>query len=134
MRKFANEYTDIEFVQQVVAQISWSHNLVLLDRVKDKEERMWYIKKCVENKWSRNVLVHQIESNLHSRQNAVEKTTNYGNVLDKPNSDLAIETLKDPYIFDFIAFEESIKERDIEKQLVKKITSFLLELGAGFTF
>ncbi len=134
MRKFAEEYSDVEFVQQVVAQISWSHNLVLLDRVKEKEVRMWYIKKCVENKWSRNVLIHQIESNLHGRQNVVEKTTNYGSVLDKPNSKLAIETLKDPYIFDFIAFEETMKERDIEKQLVKKITSFLLELGAGFAF
>jgi len=134
MKKMAEEYPDFEFLQQVVAKLSWSHNLVILDRVKDKSERLWYIEKCIENRWSRNVLVHQIESNLHHRQNIVQKTTNFESILAKPNSDLAIETLKDPYIFDFIAFEESMKERDIEKQLVKKITSFLLELGSGFAF
>lgn len=134
MRKFAEEYPNLEFVQQVVAQLSWSHNLVLIDRVSDIDERMWYMNKCVENKWSRNVLVHQIESDLHHRQKVIEKTTNFNKVLDHPNNEMAIETLKDPYIFDFITFEESMKEKDIEKQLVKKITNFLLELGSGFAF
>lgn len=134
MRKFAEEYSEFEFVQQVVAQLTWSHNLVLLDRIKDRDKREWYMQKCIENKWSRNALVHQIESGLYLRQEIVDKTTNYDVTLLKPNSEIAVNALKDPYIFDFIAFEENMKERDIEKQLVKKITSFLLELGAGFAF
>lgn len=134
MKKMADEYPDFEFLQQVVAKLTWSHNLVLLDRVKDREIRLWYMEKCIENRWSRNVLVHQIESKLFDRQKLAPKTTNFDKLLAKPNSEIANETLKDPYIFDFIAFEESMRERDIEKQLVKKITSFLLELGAGFAF
>lgn len=134
MRRLAEEYPDYEFVQQVVAQLSWSHNLVLLDRIKGLSQRRWYIEKCVENKWSRNVLVHQIESKLYERQELVDKTSNYEKTLESPNDQLAVDVLKDPYVFDFIAFEESMKERDIEKQLVQKITSFLLELGSGFAF
>lgn len=134
MRRLAEEYPDFVFVQQVVAQLSWSHNLVLLDRIKDKNERQWYMEKCISNGWSRNILVHQIETNLYMRQQLVDKTSNYEQTLESPNSLLAVDVLKDPYVFDFIAFEENMKERDIEKQLVKKITSFLLELGSGFAF
>ncbi len=105
MRKFAAEYPEFEFVQQVVAQLSWSHNLVLIDRVSDIDERMWYMNKCVENKWSRNVLVHQIESDLHHRQKITEKTSNFGKALEHPNNEMAIEVLKDPYIFDFITLK-----------------------------
>lgn len=134
MRKFAEEYSEFEIVQQVVAQLTWSHNLVLMDRIKEKEKREWYMHKCIENKWSRNVLIHQIESDLYLRQKLVDKTTNFDLTLKNPNNEVAIDALKDPYVFDFIAFEEDMKERDIEKQLVKKITSFLLELGSGFAF
>ena len=69
MKKLAEEYEDIEFVQQVVAQIAWSHNVVIMDRIKNLDERVWYINKTVENGWSRNVLVHQIETKLYERQN-----------------------------------------------------------------
>lgn len=134
MRRFAEDYLDFVFVQQVAAQLSWTHNLVLIDRIKDTDERKWHMNKCIDNRWSRNVLIHQIESNLYQRHQLVEKTTNYEMTLDSPNVIVAIKTLKDPYLFDFIAFKENMRERDIEKQLAKKITSFLLELGSGFAF
>lgn len=99
MRRLAEEYPDYEFVQQVVAQLSWSHNLVLLDRIKQSNQRHWYMKHCIENQWSRNVLVHQIESNLYERQESVEKTSNYKKTLESPNAELAVQVLKDPYIY-----------------------------------
>jgi predicted nuclease of restriction endonuclease-like (RecB) superfamily len=99
MKKLAEEYEDIQFVQQVVAQIAWSHNVVIMDRIKNLDERVWYINKTVENGWSRNVLVHQIETKLYERQKLTSKTTNYNSILVSPTSELAIETLKDPYIF-----------------------------------
>jgi predicted nuclease of restriction endonuclease-like (RecB) superfamily len=134
MRRFAEEYSELEFVQEVLAQITWYHNLTLFEKVKDRVERNWYIKKTIENGWSRNVLVHQIESKLYERQQLSEKTANFTSVLPLSQSELATETLKDPYVFDFIAFRENINEKDIEKQLVQKITKFLLELGTGFAF
>jgi len=134
MRMMAEEYKDLEFVQQLVAQIPWSHNLVILEKVKNQEARRWYIEKTVENGWSRNVLSIQIETRLYDRQVLAEKTTNFKSLMPAPQSELAIETLKDPYIFDFIAFREGLEEKDIEKQLVQKITKFLLELGTGFAF
>ena len=123
MRKFALEYKNLEFVQQVVAQIPWSHNVVLMDRIVDVNKRIWYINKIVENGWSRNVLINQIESNLFERQDSAEKTANFMEKLDAPNNKLALDTLKDPYIFDFITMTEEMNERDIENQLVKKITT-----------
>ena len=134
MRKFALEYKSLEFVQQVVAQIPWSHNVVLMDRISDVNKRIWYINKIVENGWSRNVLINQIESKLFERQNSVEKTANFMEKLDSPNNKLAFDTLKDPYIFDFITMTEEMNERDIENQLIKKVTKLLLELGSGFAF
>lgn len=134
MRMMAEEYIDEGFVQQVVAQIPWSHNLIILEKIKIPEERRWYIEKTVENGWSRNVLVIQIETNLYTRQVLADKITNFESLMPAVQSDLANETLKDPYIFDFIAFKEGLDERDIEKQLVQKITKFLLELGTGFAF
>lgn len=134
MRKFAEEYPDFEFVQTVSAQITWSHNIALMDKIKDKQERIWYINKSIENGWSLNVLLHQIETNLYIRQVIAEKTTNFERLLPLPQSELAMETLKDPYVFDFITLKESMKEADLEQELIGKITHFLLELGAGFAF
>ena len=96
MRKFALEYKSLEFVQQVVAQIPWSHNVVLMDRISDVNKRIWYINKIVENGWSRNILINQIESKLFERQNSVEKTANFMEKLASPNNKLAFDTLKDP--------------------------------------
>ena len=104
MAKFAAAYPDREFVQQVVAQIPWGHNVVLLDKVPDADERIWYIRKTAENGWSRNVLVHQIESCLYQRQVLVDKVSNFERRLPSPQSELAVQTMKDPYVFDFIPF------------------------------
>ena len=134
MAKFAEIYPDREFVQQVVAQIPWGHNIVLLDKVADMDERKWYIKKSAENGWSRNVLVHQIESNLYQRQVLADKVTNFDHRLPSPQSELAAQTMKDPYVFDFIPFREDMLERDIEQALVRDVTKLLLELGTGFAF
>lgn len=134
MAKFALEYSDREFVQQVVAQIPWGHNVILLDKVREHDKRRWYIEKCITNGWSRSVLVHQIESGLYERQALAQKISNFENRLPASQSELALQTMKDPYIFDFIPFREDMVERDIEKALVKEITALLLELGTGFAF
>lgn len=134
MAKFAAEYPDEEFVQTVSAQIPWSHNCVIMDKVKDKEVRAWYIRKTIENGWSHSVLTHQIESDLYERQAISKKITNFDNRLPIQQSELAIQTMKDPYVFDFIPFKEDMVERDIENALVKEITALLLELGTGFAF
>jgi predicted nuclease of restriction endonuclease-like (RecB) superfamily len=132
MRTFAHTWTDVELVQQAVAQLPWGHNLVLLDKLSTQEARIWYAQKAIENNWSRNVLVMQIETRLIERQgNAV---SNFDQRLPKPDSDLARESIKDPYRFDFLGLTEEAQEREIEGALVKHVTQFLLELGAGFAF
>lgn len=134
MAKFAETYSEREFVQQVVAQIPWGHNIVLMDKVADMDERKWYIQKSAENGWSRNVLVHQIESRLYQRQVLADKITNFERRLPSPHSELAMQTMKGPYVFDFISFKEDMLERDIEQALVRDVTKLLLELGTGFAF
>ena len=134
MAKFAETYPDREFVQTVSAQIPWGHNIVLMDKIADPEERKWYIEKSAQNGWSRNFLVHQIESGLHQRQVLADKVTNFENRLPSPQSELAAQTMKDPYVFDFISFREDMLERDIEQALVRDVTKLLLELGTGFAF
>ena len=134
MAKFAAIYPDFEFVQQVVAQIPWGHNVVLMDKISDDTVRKWYIEQSIEHGWSRNVLVHQIESGLYERQVIADKISNFENRLASPQSELAVQTMKDPYVFDFIPFREDMVERDIEQALVQDITKLLLELGTGFAF
>ena len=121
-------------MQQPVAQIPWGHNVVLLDKVADKVERLWYAEQSRKNGWSRNVLVPQIESDLYQRQALAEKVSNFELRLPSPQSELAIQTMKDPYIFDFIPFKTDMLEREIEEALVKDVTKLLLELGTGFAF
>lgn len=134
MAKLAATYDDEDFVQQAVAQSPWGHTVVLLDKFSDSTIRNWYVEKTIENGWSRNVLIHQIESGLYERQAIAEKISNFENRLASPQSELAVQTMKDPYIFDFIPFSEEMVERDIENALVKDITKLLLELGTGFAF
>ena len=134
MAKIAESYPDEEFVQQVVAQIPWGQNTVIVDRIQDAEIRRWYLSRTLENGWSRSVLTHQIESDLYSRQVLAKKITNYETRLAPPQSELAVQTMKDPYVFDFIPFREDMVERDIENALVKDVTKLLLELGTGFAF
>ncbi|GMO62970.1 MAG: hypothetical protein Ta2D_09620 [Rickettsiales bacterium] len=134
MRKFAETYQDFEFVQQVVAQLTWGLNMTIITKIKDTTEREFYIKKSIENGWSRNVLNIQIESDLYTRQIKNEKTTNFASTMPKEDSDLANEIIKDPYRFDFLNLTEKVKEIDIEKALVQHLKEFLLELGTGFAY
>lgn len=134
MAKFAATYPEEEFVQQAAAQIPWGHNVVLMDKVSDESVRKWYISQSLRHGWSRNVLVHQIESGLYERQVAADKISNFESRLAPPQSELAVQTMKDPYVFDFIPFKEDMVERDIERALVQDITRLLLELGTGFAF
>ena len=134
MAKFARLFPDAEFVQASLAQITWYHNIALMDKVKDADAYLWYAVQTAKNGWSRNVLVHQIESGLYQRQALAEKISNFENRLPSPQSELAVQTMKDPYIFDFIPFKEDMVERDIERALVQDVTKLLLELGTGFAF
>jgi len=132
MRAFAEAWPDSEFVQGVLAQLPWYHQLALLDKLPDAESRRWYAAKAIEHNWSRNVLVIQIESGLLERQGRA--VTNFEARLPKAQSDLARESLKDPYRFDFLNLGEEAQERAVESALVRHVTEFLLELGAGFAF
>ena len=134
MAKFAAMFEDAEIVQAVLAQLTWYHNMALMDKTQDTAQYVWYAQETIKNGWSRNVLVHQIESGLYERQAIAEKISNFENRLASPQSELAVQTMKDPYIFDFIPFKEDMVERDIEQALVKDITKLLLELGTGFAF
>ena len=132
MRAFAEAWPDKEFVQEVLAQLPWYHQIALLDKLSSKETRYWYAAQAIEHNWSRNILVMQIETCLLERSgNAV---SNFDSHLPKPQSDLARESLKDPYRFDFLGLTLDAQEREIENALVKHVTDFLLELGAGFAF
>jgi predicted nuclease of restriction endonuclease-like (RecB) superfamily len=132
MRTFAEAYPNEKFVQLVAAQIPWFHNCIILDKIKNNLEREWYVQKTIENGWSRNILNLQIQSNLYNRQG--KAITNFNVTLSSPQSDIARETLKDPYIFDFLTLGEKAIEREVEKEIIKHITKFLLELGVGFAF
>jgi len=134
MAKFAKTYPDFEIVQRTVAQIPWRHNIALLDKVKDENQRFWYIEKTIESGWSRDWLVTQIESGLFERQVVSSKATNFQKRLASPLGELAEQTMKDPYVFDFIEYSDGMIEREIEDELVKNITKLLLELGTGFAF
>jgi predicted nuclease of restriction endonuclease-like (RecB) superfamily len=112
--------------------IPWGHNVVLFEKVKGPEKRLWYAAKTVEHGWSRAVLTVQIESGLFERQG--KAITNFDSTLPNPQSDLAQQSLKDPYVFDFLTLHDDAVERDLERGLVDHVQKFLLELGAGFAF
>lgn len=132
MKKIALEYPDFEFVQEVLAQITWYHNVILMDKIKSTEERKWYINETIKNGWSTNVLKNQIKNKLYERQAIADKITNFENTLPDIQSDLAMQTLKDPYIFDFIALKGQVKEKEIEEAMITKIKNVLLELRNRF--
>ncbi|WP_397384235.1 YhcG family protein [Prosthecobacter sp.] len=132
MRAFAEAWPDATIVQQAVGQLPWGHNLVLLTRLKDPGQRLAYAQSAIAHGWSRNVLNIHIETRLLERGG--QAVTNFDLSLPKPQSDLARESLKDPYRFDFLGLTEEAHEREIEHALVKHVTDFLLELGAGFAF
>lgn len=153
MLAFYREYPHLEFVPQPVAQIEsgskvpqavalfpadliqsipWGHHAELIAKVKDLATRQWYMKASLANGWSRNVLVMQIEAAAHGRQGRA--TTNFTRHLPSPDSDLVQQSLKDPYLFDFLTLESGFHERELETGLVAHLEKFLLELGRGFAF
>lgn len=123
-----------DFLDSPIASITWSHHLILIDKVKKYPENFWYILNTIEHGISRNILSIQIESGLYQRQIEKKKISNFKKTLPEPQSDFANYLLKDPYIFDFVQAKESTDERDIEEQLSTHVTKFLLELGEGFAF
>ena len=135
MQKFATIYENNEFLQEVLAKLTWYHNIILMDRVKELEKKKWYAINAIENGWSSTVLIHQISTDLYNRQAILDnKVSNFKNTLPAPTSELSLELVKDPYIFDFISTKKSMKEIDFENALVENITKFLLELGSSFAF
>ncbi len=118
--------------QQLVAQIPWGHNIVIITKTKNQEEALFYVEKTIQNNWSRAVLTHQIEGGLFQREG--KAVTNFKTVLPAPHSDLAKQVIKDPYNFDFLNIREKHDEKELEDALVEQVTNFLLELGIGFSF
>ena len=132
MKAFAEAWPDESILQQLAAKLPWFHNCVLLNKVKVPSERVWYIEQAIENGWSRNVLVMQIESGLYRRQG--KALTNFQATLPAPQSDLAQQLIKDPYNFDFLTLATEAQERDLEQGLLAHLRQFLIELGVGFAF
>lgn len=131
MRRVYSAWSDAaEIVQQAVGQIPWGHHLVLVSKLDDVEERAWYLAKTIEHGWSRAVLMHQIESRLRERLG--KAVTNFEATLPPVDSDAAQQTLKDPYVFDFLELTEGLRERELERGLMRHVEDFLLELGVGF--
>jgi len=140
MKQFAEKYENL-IAQQPVAQlgqlpffnIPWGHNVVIMDQDFIYNQSLWYADQTVENGWSRNVLMHQIKSNLYSRQTTLSKTHNFDLTLPNPQSDLAANLLKDEYNFEFLRGGD-FREKELEDHLTQNIVKFLLELGKGFAF
>jgi predicted nuclease of restriction endonuclease-like (RecB) superfamily len=134
MRKFAEIFDEDEIVPTLMAQLTWAHHRLMMDKLKDKATMIWYADKTVENGWSKNILWNQIDYKLYERQAIAEKATNFGATLALPQSELAAETLKNPYVFDFVEQRKGIIEREIERELVANIAKTIMELGTGFAF
>ena len=133
MKAFYNEYKDDNEFVQLVAQLPWKHNITLMQKVKDKNIRKWYMEKCLEEGWSNNILVYQIDTDLYKRQIENVKHNNFKLTL-KENSDLANNIMKEPYVFDLIELTEDYKERELENKMLERLKNVLLELGSGFSF
>lgn len=118
--------------QRAVAQLTWAHNVILIQKVKDLPTRLWYARQAFEHGWSRDVLSLQIQSRAHERHG--KAVTNFQRTLPPPQSDLASQLLKDPYVFDFLTLEKPFHERELETGLLRHLQDFLVELGTGFAF
>ena len=134
MKKFYEEYKDLSNLPTALAKLPWSHNNLLLDKIKDLQVREWYAEKCYENGWAHSVLDHQIDLQLYERQALAEKLTNFENKLPASQSELARDVIKDPYIFELEGIKENAIEKDIENAMMERIKNILLELGKGFSF
>ncbi|MBF0331971.1 MAG: DUF1016 family protein [Candidatus Omnitrophica bacterium] len=133
MRAFyLTHHQQSSIVAQTVRQLPWGHNIILVEKLSNDDERLWYAKKSMEQGWGRDTLVHQIKSDVFHRQG--KAITNFKVALISPQSDLAQETLKDPYVFDFLTLTGPVRELEVEGQLVSHVAKLLLEMGAGFAF
>ncbi len=132
MRAFAAAWEEPEIVQQLLHKLPWGHLVRLLEQVEGRDARLFYARKTLEHGWSRNVLALQIESGLFGREGSA--VTNFSRTMPRDDSDLAQQSLKDPYKFDFLTLGEDAHEREIERGLLEHIRAFLLELGVGFAF
>lgn len=133
MKAFYEEYKDDEEFLHLGAKLPWKHNITLMQKVKDKNIRKWYMEKCLEEGWSKNILIYQIDTNLYKRQVENEKHNNFKVTL-KENSDLANNIMKEPYVFDLIELTEDYKEKELENKMLERLKNVLLELGSGFSF
>jgi predicted nuclease of restriction endonuclease-like (RecB) superfamily len=132
MRAFAAAWPDKAIVQEPLAQIPWYHHIGLLDKLKSPAERLWYANQVIAGGWSRSILDLQIGKEAHKRQG--KALNNFKKTLPPPDSDMAAQIFKDPYLFDFTGTADPRREREVEHSLVAHIQQFLLELGAGFAF
>lgn len=132
MKKFYLEYKDNELMQQLVAQVPWGHNIVLMEKIKDIDVRKTYIEGILKNGWGRNMLAIQIDNDYHLRIGT--SNNNFKSTLPSLDSDLVNYTIKDPYIFDFISLDNGFKEKELENTMLQKIKDILIELGTGFSF
>lgn len=131
MKKFAQTFTEDEYG---LGRITWSHHQILMSKVSNREEYIWYLEKTLEHKWSVDDLTSQVKSQLYERQAVANKISNFERRLPAEQKDMVLSTMKDPYMFDFIDYTEEMLETDIENELVKNVTSLLMELGTGFAF
>ena len=121
-----------QMTAELLMSIPWGHNIMLIEKIKDQSVRLWYIQAAREQGWSRDMLLLMIKSRAHERQG--KATHNFEGSLPAPQSNLVQQTLKDPYIFDFLTMEEPFHERELESGLIRHLEKFLLELGQGFAF
>ncbi len=135
MKKFYVTYRDMANLPPVVAKLPWTHNSILIEKVKDYDKRIWYAEECLDNGWNKVVLNYQIDSNLYERQaDNTNKLENFKNRLPDVQGELAVDVMKDPYIFELVGLSKKSKEVNIENAMVERIKNVLLELGKGFSF
>lgn len=134
MKKFAQIFTEDDVDEYGLGRITWSHHQILMSKVSNREEYIWYLEKTLEHKWSVDDLNSQVKSQLYERQAVANKISNFERRLPAEQKGMVLSTMKDPYMFDFIDYMEEMLETDIENELVKNVTSLLMELGTGFAF
>lgn len=134
MKKFAQIFTEDDVDEYGLGRITWSHHQILMSKVSNREEYIWYLEKTLEHKWSVDDLTSQVKSQLYERQAVANKISNFERRLPAEQKGMVLSTMKDPYMFDFIDYTEEMLETDIENELVKNVTSLLMELGTGFAF
>lgn len=134
MKVFYKEYKDMVNLPVPLANLPWTHNYTLIEKVKDKNKRIWYAQKCLDNGWSQTVLIHQIDSDLYQRQKENIKLSNFENKIPLNQSEMLKDMMKDPYIFELSNLKENAVEKDIEESMLERIKNLLLEFGKVFSF